>query len=36
MINLGIDYKLDVFVVWYEDQRIERYDYETSQFVKII
>lgn len=36
MINLGIDYKLDVFVVWYEDQRIERYDYKTSQFVKII
>lgn len=36
MINLGIDYKLDVFVVWYEEQRIERYDYETSQFVKII
>lgn len=24
MINLSIDYKLDVFVVWYEDQRIER------------
>lgn len=36
MINLGIDYKLDVFVVWYEEQRIERYDYKTSQFVKII
>lgn len=36
MINLGIDYKLDVFVVWYEDQRIERYDYKTNQFVKII
>ena len=36
MINLGIDYKLDVFVVWYEEQRIERYDYKTNQFVKII
>lgn len=36
MIKLGIDYKLDVFVVWYEEQRIERYDYETNQFVKII
>jgi len=36
MINLGIDYKLDIFVVWYEEQRIERYDYETNQFVKII
>lgn len=36
MINLAIDYKLDVFVVWYEEQRIERYDYETNQFVKII
>jgi hypothetical protein len=35
MINLGIDYKLDVFVVWYEEQRIERYDYKTNQFVKL-
>jgi hypothetical protein len=35
MINLGIDYKLDVFVVWYKEQRIERYDYKTNQFVKL-
>lgn len=34
MINLGIDYKLDVFVVWYEDQRIERYDYRINQFIQ--
>lgn len=35
MINLAIDYKLDVFVVWYEEQRIERYNYKTNQFVKL-